>query len=128
MSKNILVEKSYQFSLKIIQLHLQLSRDAKFIYPLCVQLLKSGTSIGANIEEAIGGYSEKDFAAKLSISYKEAREAKYWLRLLKDSGFLTLTLQDTLLKDIDELIRILGAILSTIKKKRDANLNLKSLD
>lgn len=121
MSKNILVEKSYHFSLKIIQLHIQLSKDAKLIYPLSLQLLKSGTSIGANIEEAIGGYSERDFAAKISISYKEAREVKYWLRLLKDSGFISETFQIDLLKDIDELIRILGAILSTIKKKRNSN-------
>ncbi|MFX5321142.1 four helix bundle protein, partial [Acinetobacter baumannii] len=81
----------------------------------------SGTSIGANIEEAIGGYSERDFAAKLSISYKEARETRYWLRLLGDTNFIDLNLQSNLLNDIDELIRILGAIIRTIKRKQKVN-------
>lgn len=84
---------------------------------MSIQLLKAGTSIGANIEEAIGGYSERDFASKLSISYKEARETKYWLRLLGDSNFIDVTSQRNLLSDVDELIRILGAINRTIKNK-----------
>ncbi|MEN9599745.1 MAG: hypothetical protein RL596_2064 [Bacteroidota bacterium] len=121
MSKNVLLDKSYAFSLKVVKLHIELCNRTKYIYPLSLQLVKSGTSIGANIEEAIGGYSERDFAAKLSISYKEARETRYWLRLLGDSNIIDLTLQRDLLKDSEELIRILGAIIRTIKTKQKIN-------
>jgi len=80
-------------------------------------LLRSGTSIGANVEESIGGQSEKDFVTKLSISYKEARETSYWVRLLKDSDLLTIKEADSLLFDCEELIKIIGKILSTMRKK-----------
>jgi four helix bundle protein len=86
-------------------------------YVLSKQLLRSGTSIGANIEESIGGQSEKDFNTKLSISYKEARETSYWIRLLKDSQLLTNKEADSLLFDCEELIKIMGKILSTMRKK-----------
>jgi four helix bundle protein len=80
-------------------------------YVLSKQLLRAGTSIGANIEEAIGGQSRKDFYAKLSIAYKEARETKYWIRILTDSAILSETESSKLLKDIEELLRILASIL-----------------
>ncbi len=96
MKENIIQVKSYAFSLKIVKLYKQLV-DEKREYVLSKQLLRSGTSIGANIEEAIGGQYEKDFYAKLTISYKEARETKYWLRLLKDSSYLE---EDTANKSI----------------------------
>ncbi len=79
--------KSYDFALKIIKLCRQLSVEQhEFI--LSNQLLQSGTSIGANIEEAIGAQSKKDFLSKMSIAYKESRETNYWIRLLRDSGVL----------------------------------------
>ena len=79
---NIVQLKSYAFALRIIKVYKFLSHEKKeFI--LSKQLLKSGTSIGANIEEAIGGQSKADFFAKITISYKESRESKYWIRLLK---------------------------------------------
>ena len=79
---NIVQFKSYAFALRIIKVYKFLSHEKKeFI--LSKQLLKSGTSIGANIEEAIGGQSKADFFAKITISYKESRESKYWIRLLK---------------------------------------------
>ena len=79
---NIVQLKSYAFALRIIKVYKFLSHEKKeFI--LSKQLLKSGTSIGANIEEAIGGQSKADFFAKITISYKESRELKYWIRLLK---------------------------------------------
>ena len=79
---NIVQFKSYAFALRIIKVYKFLSHEKKeFI--LSKQLLKSGTSIGANIEEAIGGQSKADFFAKITISYKESRELKYWIRLLK---------------------------------------------
>lgn len=88
MKENIIQIKSYDFAIRIVELYEFLSEEKKeFI--LSKQLLRSGTSIGANIEEAIGGQSRKDFFAKLSISYKEARETHYWIRLLTDMNYLT---------------------------------------
>ena len=86
-SDNIIQQKSYAFALRIIKLYMYL-KDEKNEYTLSKQVLRSGTSIGANIEEAIGGQSSKDFLAKISIAYKEARETHYWIRLLGDSGFI----------------------------------------
>ena len=82
---------------------------------LCSQILDSGTSIGANVEEAVGGSSRKDFINKLQIAYKESREKKYWLRLLKESEILEKKLADSFLKDCDEIIAILTAILNSSK-------------
>ena len=82
---NPLVVKSYSFAVRIINSFKFLSKE-KNEYVLSKQILKSGTSIGANVEEAIGAQSEKDFLNKLSIAYKEARETHYWLRLLHDCG------------------------------------------
>ncbi|GAB7257032.1 hypothetical protein OBPA_14970 [Polaribacter sp. OB-PA-B3] len=83
---NIIQTKSYNFAVRIIKLYKHLSQEKKE-FVLSKQLLRSGTSIGANIEEAIGGQSRKDFLAKLTIAYKEARESHYWIRLLKDTDF-----------------------------------------
>ena len=85
---NIVQQKSYQFAVRIVKTCKYLQQEKKE-YILSKQLLRSGTSIGANIEEAIGGQSEKDFFAKLTISYKEARETHYWIRLFGDTGYLT---------------------------------------
>lgn len=83
---NIVQIKSYDFALRIVKLYPLLSQREKE-YVLSKQLLRSATSIGANIEEAIGGQSKRDFYAKLTIAYKEARETKYWLRLLSDANY-----------------------------------------
>jgi len=116
MKENIIQVKSYAFSLKIIAAFKHLQHDKKE-YILSKQILRSGTSIGANIEEAIGGQSKKDFFAKLTISYKEARETRYWIRLLRDSQYLDLDLSKDLLKDIDEILRIIGSIQKTIRSQ-----------
>jgi len=87
MQPNIVQDKSYSFAKGIVRLYQHLSSEKKE-YNLSKQILRSGTSIGANVEEAIGGISKKDFVAKMSISYKEARETKFWLNLLSDSGYL----------------------------------------
>lgn len=81
MKENVVQIKSYAFAIKIVNTCKFLQAEKKE-YILSKQLIRSGTSIGANIEEAIGGQSRKDFFAKLTISYKEARETKYWIRLL----------------------------------------------
>jgi four helix bundle protein len=86
-------------------------------FVIAKQLLKSGTSIGANIEESIGGQSEKDFLSKISIAYKEARETHYWLRLLKDSKISEETITKDLLNDCEDMIKIIGKIQSTLRQK-----------
>ena len=116
MKNNIVQEKSYQFAVRIVKLYKYLC-DEKKEYTLSKQLLRSGTSIGANIEEAIGGQSPKDFFAKLTISYKEARETHYWLRLLTDTEYLTKNESESLLKDAEELLKIIGSIQKTMKAK-----------
>lgn len=110
MKESIVQQKSFQFSLKIISLYKELVKENEYI--ISKQLLRSGTSIGANIEEAQAGQSKKDFTAKMSISSKEARETKYWLRLLKESELTSLDV-NSLILDIDELIRLLTSIVKT---------------
>ena len=84
---------------------------------LSKQILRSGTSIGANIEEGLGGQSDRDFKAKFYISLKEARETRYWLRLLRDTDYLEIKLASSLIEDCDELIRLLVAIIKTLNNK-----------
>ncbi len=114
MKENVIKSKSYQFSLRIIKLYKHLVEDKKeFI--LSKQLLRSGTSIGANIEEANGAQSKKDFIAKLHISLKEAKESHYWLRLIRDSNLADETLINSFIKDAEELIILLVSILKSSK-------------
>ena len=113
---NIVQEKSYNFALRIIKLYKYLTSEKKE-FVLSRQVLRSGTSIGANVEEAIGGQSEKDFFAKISVAYKESRETHYWIRLLRDSQYLDEKASSSILKDCNELIKILGSIQRTIKTK-----------
>lgn len=111
---NIILDKSFQFGLRIVKLFIYL-RETKVERELCIQLLKSGTSIGANIEEAIGGSSKKDFIHKLEIAYREARETKYWLRILKDSSLLDEKMASSFINDCEELIKLLNSIINTSK-------------
>ena len=84
MKENVVAIKSYAFALRIVNLYKYLVNE-KHEYVLSKQILRSGTAIGANIEEAIGGQSNKDFVSKLSVAYKEARETRYWINLLRDT-------------------------------------------
>jgi four helix bundle protein len=113
---NLIVEKSFQFSLRIVKLYAHLKKN-KVEKDLALQLLRSGTSIGANIEEAIGGSSRKDFIYKLEIAYKEARETKYWIRLFKESNLLDTKLADLFIKDCEEILKILTSIINSTKSK-----------
>jgi four helix bundle protein len=88
MKENIIQIKSYAFAVRIVKVYKYLCEEKKE-YVLSKQLLRSGTSIGANIEEAIGGQTDKDFFAKLTIAYKEARETHYWIRLLTDTDYIS---------------------------------------
>jgi len=116
MQNSIIKDKSYKFALRIVNLYKHLTENKKE-YILSKQVLRSGTSIGANIEESLGGQSRKDFFSKLSIAYKEARETKYWINLLTDSKYLDTKESDSLLNDCEELLKIIGSIQSTLKKK-----------
>ena len=111
---NVILDKSFKFSLRILKLYIHLKKK-KIDSGFCSQILDSGTSIGANVEEAIGGASRKDFINKLQIAYKEARETRYWLRLLRVGEILEKKLANSFLKDCDEIIAILTAILNSSK-------------
>ncbi len=111
---NVVQIKSYAFAVRIVNVYKYLCEQKKE-FTLSKQLLRSGTSVGANIEEAIGGQSKKDFYAKLTISYKEARETHYWIRLLTDTNYLEKTESESLLKDVEELLKIIGSIQKTIR-------------
>ncbi|MCX6230467.1 MAG: four helix bundle protein [Bacteroidetes bacterium] len=115
-NSNILQEKSYAFAIRIVKVYKFLV-DKKKEFVLSKQLLRSGTSIGANTEEAIGGQTEKDFFAKMNIVYKEARETHYWIRLLKDTDFLDENQAQSLLIDCDEILKISGSSIKTLKIK-----------
>ncbi len=112
---NVIVDKSYDFAKKMVKLYISLTKEHKE-YVLSKQILRSGTSIGANIQEAQGSFSKKDFIYKFQISLKEARETHYWLRLLKDTGFIQENQAEELLNEVKDLINILTAILISAKK------------
>ena len=113
--ENIILEKSFNFAIRIINLY-KFLRESKKEYTLSKQILRCGTSVGANAEEAVGGYSKKDFRAKMSISYKEIRETKYWLRLLKETDYITKNQFNSLYPQADEIARILYSIVNSEDK------------
>ena len=108
MKDNLVQMKSYAFAVRIVKLYQHLSAEKKE-FVLSKKVLRCGTSVGANVEEAIGGQSRADFVAKMSIAYKEARETAYWLRLLKDTAYLSKSQFDSIYVDADELCRIIAS-------------------
>jgi four helix bundle protein len=111
---NVIQQKSFDFAVRIVKACRYLQEE-KREFILSKQLLRSGTSIGANVEEAIGGQSKADFISKLSIAYKEARESSYWIKLLQASQYLEEKQAESLLIDSDEIQKILGKIVKTTK-------------
>ena len=111
---NIILEKTFSLSLRIVKLFKHL-RENKVERDLCLQLLRCGTSIGANVEEAIGGSSRKDFVHKMEIAYREARESRYWVKLFMESELMEQPLALSFIKDIEEILKILTAILKSSK-------------
>ena len=109
---NIILNKSKAFSLRIINLNKYLCNEKKE-YVMSTQLLKSGTSIGANVKEAIRGQSKPDFYSKMNIALKEASETEYWLELLYESDYITKTEFDSIYADCQEIIKLLMAITKT---------------
>ncbi|GAA4308667.1 four helix bundle protein [Nibribacter koreensis] len=108
--ENNLYKKSYAFAVEMVRLYQKISGE-KREYVLSKQLLRSGTSIGANVAEANGAISTADFSSKISLAYKETLETKYWLNLLRDTEYIEPVLVDRLLTDADELSRIMFSIL-----------------
>ncbi len=113
-TENIIRDKTFDFALSIIELYKIMVAQKEFV--LSKQLLRSGTSIGANVEEATAAISKKDFTAKMSISSKEARETRYWLRLLEKSKLVDINITRQL-GDIEEIINILTAIVKTSQSR-----------
>ena len=113
--ENLIREKSYKFALEMVKLYNFLLMKNEYV--LSKQILKSGTSIGANVEESQAAQSKKDFISKLSIANKEARETLYWLRLLKDSGYIqNYSNKDTSFNEINSIINILTKIIKTLQE------------
>ncbi len=113
---NVLQEKTYAFAIRIVKAFQFLTQEKKE-FVLSKQMLRSGTSIGANTEEAIGGQSERDFYAKLNIVYKEARECHYWIRLMNDTNYFDDQQAKSLLEDCEEILKIVGSTIKTMKQK-----------
>jgi four helix bundle protein len=118
MNENVIYKKVFEFAIRIVKLYKFLSNEKKeFI--ISKQLLRCGTSIGANVNEAISAQSKKDFISKMSIANKEARETKYWIKLLIATDFLNKkesyvkTIQD----DVEEIIKILTSIVKTSQER-----------
>lgn len=111
-----IVPRSYDFALRIIKM-CALLRQQGTERALVDQLLRSGTSIGANVEEAQGAHSRRDFAAKMRIAYREARETHYWLRLLRDSGEVSAVKSKGVVDECEQITRILSSILQTTRAR-----------
>lgn len=115
MKNNIIKDKSFSFAVKGIKLSKRLAKDQNE-YVLSKQILKSSTSIGANIREAQNAESKADFVHKLAIAQKECDESIYWLELLKETDYISKSEFDELSKDANELLKIIRSIIITTKK------------
>src|SRR5688572_5484293 len=113
MKQNLIQDRTFQFALDIIKLYVQMVEKKEYV--LSKQLLRSGTSIGANVEEAIAGQSKKDFLSKMNIGLKETRETNYWLKLLEESNQVELDFSPYV-QESSELKNILSAIVKTTKQ------------
>jgi four helix bundle protein len=115
-TENLIQTKTFAFAIRIINAS-KFFQNEKQEYILSKQMLRSGTSIGANIAEGIGAQSKADFISKFTIAYKEARETSYWLRLLFATNYLSKEMSDSLIYDAEEICRIIGKIEITSKAK-----------
>lgn len=115
MRENIVLNKSMAFAIRAVNLYKWLCNEKKE-FVMSKQLLRSGTSIGANLTEAQGGISRADFSNKIYISYKECKESKYWIELLHKTDYLTDAQYNSLTTDITELEKLLTAITKKIKE------------
>ena len=121
---NLVREKSYDFALKIIELSRSLVRANEFV--ISKQLLRLGTSVGANVEEAQAAQSRADFVSKMSIASKEARESHYWLRLLRDSNSIAPVQVTQLLSEAESIVKILTSIVKSSTLSNNSKLKIKN--
>jgi four helix bundle protein len=112
--ESVIREKSFDFAVRIVRLYQYLCNEHKE-YVLSKQLLRAGTSVGENVNEAKHGQSRKDFLSKMNIALKEAVETEYWIRLLQKTEYLNEKHAENILRDCDEIVRILHAIVKTTK-------------
>jgi four helix bundle protein len=119
MKESLIKDKSFKYALEIIKLYTSLRDKKEFV--ISIQLLRSGTSIGANIKEALSGQSKPDFLSKMYIAFKEAKETEYWLELLDESKLVNIDYTQ-IMNQVHELIRIL----SSITKTTSENLNKRT--
>lgn len=128
MGKSIIYNKSFGFAIKIVETYKFLNSE-KHEFVMSKQLLKCGTSIGANVSEAAKGQSDKDFVSKMSIALKEANECLFWIDLLSATDFLPKERVNELSEDCNEILKILSSIILTMKKKISVKeLRVKSLE
>jgi four helix bundle protein len=113
--ENIIAAKSYAFAVRCVKLYKYLC-DEKHDYTIGKQLMRSGTSIGANVKETTRGISKADFTAKMSISLKEASESEFWIEVLRDTDYITEEQADSMLADCQELLKLLMSIVKTSKQ------------
>lgn len=113
--ENIIADKTYAFSRRVVKLYQYMASENKE-YVLSKQILKSGTSIGVNTEEAIRSILKKEYTGHLVLAHKHARETKYWLRLLKDTGYIKEVLYLSLLSDCEEILEVLFSIIKLSKE------------
>ena len=115
MADNLIITKSMDFAVRIVNLYKYLSKS-KHEYVLSKQVLRSGTSIGANAREAVQGQSKADFIAKMSIALKEASETEYWLELLYKTEYLNIIEYEDIMQNCKEIVRILTSIVKSSKQ------------
>ena len=118
MNKNIVKEKSFDFAIRIVKLYKYLMEEKKE-FVLSKQVLRSGTSIGANINEAQQAQSKKDFLMKMNIALKECTETKYWIELLSATDYINQEQKDSIIKDCVELEKLLTSIVKTTSTQMD---------
>lgn len=116
MKENVIVDKSKAFAVRVVRLY-QFLVDSKKEYVMAKQLLRSGTSIGANVREACVSQSRKEFIAKMNISLKEAAESEYWLELLYETNYLSIAEFESMRHDCAELNRLLTSIIKATNTK-----------
>ncbi|ADK14038.1 four helix bundle protein [Clostridium ljungdahlii] len=116
LKKNILYEKTFKFSVRIVKLYKYLI-DYRKEYVISKQILRSGTSIGANVKEGIVAQSKRDFLSKMYIALKEASETEYWLELLKETGYIDGKMFNSIIEDCKEISKILCATVRTTKER-----------
>ena len=115
MGDNIVLVKSKSFAIRVVRLYQHLT-ETKKEFVLSKQLLRSGTSVGANVREAVNAQSKKDFVSKMGVALKEAAESEYWIELLAETSYLTTVESESIAQDCKELVRLLVSIIKSGKQ------------